>query len=457
MHILVHCSLVTALMCGTASAQEFAGVIVNRSGQPVTGVLVKVIGVGSDTTTQSGEFSVKVPAQLIGERVTVQLVKDGWSLAPSEPMAFVIPARSVVNAVRITMVRTQSFGASKKVDEPSVDFSAIVDSSENPFEVTYAARASSSSLAIVPNIPYLDLLRRGGPITAHPYWWVPFEMALPEIDIKVVNNTKETLFFTEAVFQIDRSALDPAPVLIIPDAGYEMKMEIKNFGWKQIDSAEVKYQLLPPDGPDVFGQFDKSLTVSESELGYISLDFSQAFADLGVDVETLRNRPIRITGATHTIRERDGRLVTLNKQDIDERVRKAFGPFPEGVAKVVGEIIYRDPRQNGESRSIKFVNRVHLGEKGPGAPAPPSFTYNVKLEVNGSDYEKRMPISQALKPGEFDRFTIRVAADSSSDHRFRLRLVYNKGRFVQSPPVELNLFMPKGAERYLRDLTPKQP
>jgi hypothetical protein len=59
--------------------------------------------------------------------------------------------------------------------------------------------------------------------------------------------------------------------------------------------------------------------------------------------------------------------------------------------------------------------------------------------------------AQALKPQDFDRFTIRLSADKSSIHQFRLRLLYDNGPAIEAPPIELNLFMPRGAESLLRE------
>ncbi len=75
----------------------------------------------------------------------------------------------------------------------------------------------------------------------------------------------------------------------------------------------------------------------------------------------------------------------------------------------------------------------------------------MKLDVDGKNYVKKVALSQTLAPQEADRFTIRIAADRSSEHHFRVKLIYNDGKVLQSPPVSLNLFMPRGADRYLRD------
>jgi hypothetical protein len=132
-----------------------------------------------------------------------------------------------------------------------------------------------------------------------------------------------------------------------------------------------------------------------------------------------------------------------------------LGPFPEGEAEVVGEISYANPVDTGKMESVRFV--CFVGFEGPllTARVGSSFEYNVKLDITGLDvvgqhYERRIQLSQALKPHDFDRFTIRIAANKSSIHRFRLRLLYDNRFAIDSPPIELDLFMPRGSESFLR-------
>jgi hypothetical protein len=242
----------------------------------------------------------------------------------------------------------------------------------------------------------------------------------------------------------------------MPGFGYNMRMHFNNFGWLRIQNATIKFNLIQPDDQEDFGRvLTQSLTALEDKDGYISLNLAPIFEGLGVDVATLANRPYESEYGgdteTHKIREKNGTTLTLSGEQYKARVIKARGPFPQGAARIFGQIEFANPTNPGNVQAIKFVNIVVLGEQGPGAPAPPSFQYNVKFQVEGQNYERRVALAQALKPGDYDRFTIQVAADSSSTHHFDLRLVYNDGKVVQSPVVDLKLFMPRGSEHYLRD------
>ena len=99
---------------------------------------------------------------------------------------------------------------------------------------------------------------------------------------------------------------------------------------------------------------------------------------------------------------------------------------------------------------------MHLyNENRKGAPGPPSYQYDGQLRTDGSRYAVPVDISQAIKPGEFDRFTFRVAASQSSQHMFRARFIYNGDKAVVCAPIILKYFMPRSATNRLRAAAPQ--
>lgn len=438
-----------ALIALPLHAVELTGIVLDSSGTPISGATVKVVGLGSDTTTQTGEF--RIPSNVrIGQRVNVTILKDGWT--QQQPLTYIVPADPVADPFRITLSKALSFGRSDALNQPTVDFSVISETPDSEFTVAYSADRLPERLRITPALPYLDLFRRGGPITPRSYWNLPFQMTLPQLDIKVTNNTNKTVFFNEAVFIVDSSQLDPSPLLLIPGTGYNMRMDFENFGWKRIADATIRCNLIRPGEPKDFTQpATEIIDVTEDDQGDISVDFSEVLARLGVDVETLSHPFDEYNGKTYKVTEKTGRIVLLSDAQYKKRILKACGPFPEGAVEVVGEISYANPVDTSKMESVRFLGSLEFGEAPAGAPAPPSFGYGVKLDVDGQRYERRVQLAQALKPQDFDRFTIRIAADKSSIHRFRLRLLYDNGLDIESPPIELSLFMPRGAESLLRN------
>jgi hypothetical protein len=476
-------ALLSAICCaflGTTlmHAGEIVGSVVGPYGQPISGATVRVLGVGTDTTTSSGEFRIATPTSMIGRRVTVQVFKDGWALNSSQPIVIVVPASPTEDPVRIYMAKAGASLGAAAGDGVSVEFSFLPPDEETPapeqnsqdaisrreeelFSVSYLADKDDHGIHVKPRVPYLGQLDSGGPVLPHSYHWTPFEIKLPELDIKIVNNTRKTIFLTEADFLVERSDLDTSPVLIIPREGYHMATSIENFGWGRLKNPKLTFDLIPfkftsEDADDRREEMEevlenkkltdslfnntlkRTVAIDEDEDGRIEIDLTPALTVLGVDVTTVRNAGYK-----------------LNEDEYSEPLKKACGPFVGCSAIFAGEIAYDDPAILGKRRSVKLVNVIHFGPPGKGQPRPPSFRYSVRLEADGKNYVKKVSLSQTLAPQEADRFTIKIAADRSSQHHFRVKLICNDGKVLQSPPVSLNLFMPRGADRYLKDETRK--
>ena len=54
-----------------------------------------------------------------------------------------------------------------------------------------------------------------------------------------------------------------------------------------------------------------------------------------------------------------------------------------------------------------------------GIPRPPSYAYDTTFSSDQRSYQRSVAISHTLQPFEADRFTIKIAVDQSSVHRFR--------------------------------------
>jgi hypothetical protein len=465
--LAVACCSLWAFAVPRLLAMDVVGYVFDSESKPIAGVKITILALGSDTSTASGEFHITVPSCMVGKRITLQVYKDGWTVPSAQPLAALVPANGVTDPIVLHLVKAGKSLAS--VSSPSLiaDFSVLPGKDGDDlglFDIAYSADKNGAGIHVSPKVPYLELLRSGGPIGPEHYWWTPFEITLPELDIKLVNNSSKTVFLTEADFIVDQSKLDPSPVLLIPGEGYFMSMNIINFGWGKVKNPEFRFNLipLPPKDAsinqeklfaDAAGKLTQSLPVQEQDDG-IEFDFAPVLASLGVDVETLRNRPVeRVYGSdghqTYTFQPKNGPRYTLDGKQYRDRLERANGKFLGGSAFLFGEISYDSPDVPTKRSSTKLVNIIHFGEPGVGAPRPPSFTYSVKFEVNGEKYVKKVALSQVLMPQEADRFTIKIAADSSSHHLFRLRLIYNDGKSIESPNMSLDLFMPRDAGQYL--------
>jgi hypothetical protein len=185
---------------------------------------------------------------MVGKRATFQIYKDGWTVPSSLPLSVLVPANGVTDPVILRLVKAgKSFG-STNLSDLIADFSVLpADDPESLelFDIAYRANKDATGIHIAPKVPYLDLLAKGGPILPQDYWWTPFKVTLPELDIKLVNNSPKTVFLTEADFIIATSKLDTSPVLLIHGEGSSMRMGIFNLGWRPLSAPQFHFNLIP--------------------------------------------------------------------------------------------------------------------------------------------------------------------------------------------------------------------
>lgn len=72
-----------------------------------------------------------------------------------------------------------------------------------------------------------------------------------------------------------------------------------------------------------------------------------------------------------------------------------------------------------------------------------SYQYSLKFLTEGTNYRRDVPISQAVKPGDVDRFTFEIKAEKSSVHDFSLCLLYNRTESTKTERIILELFNPR--------------
>lgn len=291
--------------------------------------------------------------------------------------------------------------------------------------LSYKVRQDNDITIISPSLPYLDVLNRGGPITGIRSWNSTFEWQFPKLDLKLVNNSKETLFFTHAVFQIEESLLDPQPIVVIRESAYNLfHLLVLNEGWGNATECVVRFNIARRDAVADFGED----LVHEVRIGTLTdshnADISPALASLGMPAGYLSS--------------------ASDRWDMDDETQEVIKRFGHSVV-VYGQIDYigTDVAGKSSAHSVKFSTNVSLVMPGPGAPGPPTYAYEAMLDIERSHYEVAVPISHIIKPGDADRFTITVGAPKSSRHRFDLQLKFNESGEILSPPIVLDICLPR--------------
>jgi hypothetical protein len=312
--------------------------------------------------------------------------------------------------------------------------------------VSYVLDKMDGGFRIRPSVGYLSKLEAGGPIADLAFLYSPFDPAFPLVDLKVVNNSSKTIFFTNAVFEVEQSRMDPTPIPVIPAdkfAANAQHIELINDGWGNIDECFLKFNLVADGQPTSYdGPFQNEVKVGPF-VESINVDISSAFEKAGVNNAAIKGLQwTEKSGDSITVVGTAGRQRTLSREQYRREQLNAFGQFPDNIAVAQGEIVYSGGGQ--PQRRVKFSTHVYvMNEDRVGVPAPPTAQYDVFFKVEGSDYTVDVPISQAIKTGEADRFTFRIGAAKSSLHRFRLKLLYNGGEILSTTMVDLLIFMPR--------------
>ncbi len=177
-------------------------------------------------------------------------------------------------------------------------------------------------------------------------------------------------------------------------------------------------------------------------------DLSQALASSGADIERLVDLEKNFSTRWHL----DG------SNENEPEVIAALGPFNTNIALLRGELRYANPLLPDGLQRVKFVAWTWLlNARRKGLPRPPTNAYSVVLPPSGGRRSIYVPIAQEVRDGDTDRFTLRIASPRSSRHRFQIRLVYGIDQSVLSSCINLDLFMPRSAARFLAKREEKAP
>lgn len=322
-----------------------------------------------------------------------------------------------------------------------LNVSAYNDENQPPFYIT---NYEKNIIKINSNQPYVSIYNNGGPINAYYYDMQPFNWDYPNLDIKVVNNSNKTIFFTDIVLDIKESILDPSPVLIINNSirntHIPMKIELNNQGWGKARDLKARFRLIPSDSTDYnfSGPYPYEIFVGDID-SYGWIYFSEAFKKEGVDVEKF----LELYSKRHTY------------ENYESEKQLYLGKFKKECAVALGEFeFYGDTlTEKNKLFNIKFKTIVYLLMFECSAEFK-DFSYQyptTKIKYDGKNYQVRVPISQVLKPQEADRFNLKIGVDKSSLHKFQLKLLYNNNMEVKSPEIELRAFIPRTRSNYFRE------
>lgn len=365
---------------------------------------------------------------------------------------------------------------------PSESWASECESTVLP--LFYASHRNGERVDIAPVNPYFSAVQAGGPLhtlsTASP-WYGTFHF--PTFDVKLVNNTSNTVFFHEAEFRVATSKPDYRAMPAILGQLGSLYVNIFNLGWGEIKNATLRFAItsideemldqaplrLPAQLPHTIalGTFDSSRTFTVLPFLQVEGIDANRLADL-LDTEWHADKSIiRFPRELEFLYEasdsaQGGRFVQaweLPQADYEHFVQQVAGRFYKSRPCLAGVLEYDETAEDGQidHRTVTTFAALDFARHGGyGAVAPPSNEYHVKLDVDGADYVRTLQISHALKPGETDRFLIQVAADQSSFHDLTFALRFNEDEVVEAP-VRLELFCSQLDARFANSREFSQP
>jgi hypothetical protein len=350
-----------------------------------------------------------------------------------------------------------------------------------PYLVRYSYSRDGKKLTIRPNSDVLDAIDRGDVIEGVHYWWQPFSWDFPVLSVKVSNNTAKTVLLSEVAIRVRSSAVDTRPVLVIKAPSYFGSFSFHNEGWGRVIDPALTMTVAHTD-------CRSDSTTASVQLGTFDVDAAVDIAKYVGDALKARVRecsdeiikacvgPLCISDdgrrcvsappgvaecssiAPPASAEQTQELLNEVNRYSQKKYRASDIVYRrrcrESPVCVGGELKYKD--EDGRARRYRFKTSVYLGAEGAGAPAPPSYSYDIFLKAGRAGYTERRPIAQEIKPGEVDHFLLRIATDRSASFDLVVDVNDASGTSLWRGGIDMMAFVPRtGAALALEKLDQK--
>lgn len=370
-------------------------------------------------------------------------------------------SRRLARYPEVLQTHYPQFFATSKTNQIGIDVSALVERPPTAMRrlvsqpdlqgFEYRTRREKSKLFIEAHAPYLSILADGGPIPGLRSSCLPLIGRYPCLDIKVLNNSPDTLFLSSATLRVSKSKVIDDVIPVFSEPAYDMHLRLGNVGWGEIRNAWIEYDLTPIEADSTFQRpfpFKREVPLVE---GGCDLDLADSFAKFGVNVSVLRRKwrtfgeqIVFLDGETMERAQYDAQWKLAMRRFFTHKYEGVFPFSGLGTARVAGVLHFDEGAQRFKHRSCMFEALVHLHGPLPAAPKIPSFEYDACLQETGVNYEVDVPVSQEIKSGEADRFCIRISSAKSTIHDMRLELKGVNGAVIKSKAINLRIFCPRG-------------
>lgn len=309
----------------------------------------------------------------------------------------------------------------------------------------------------------------------HPWWEWIMEPRNPKFDIKIVNNSDETLVIDKILIDVEKSEKDKRPFFFIfIQSETTSAIELVNDCWDEWEECDFNFSF-GRDASSFNGNYKYSKKIKYFKFSNI-LSFVPELRKEGVKYnELLKLRwdedyligkstdeinyeiehfefPIR--GKTEF--EKVNKLIPYptkleigenffpqdedftNIDDIDdsEGFDENFYPCPK--IYLFGEL-----RVKGYEHAIKVEGFIPIAYPGGGADLDLGLEFNAYLKDEGSNYTIEYPVSLMIKPKEAEKVDVNIGAPRSSFHLFKFRIANINGVNIESQKIKLDYFRQK--------------
>jgi hypothetical protein len=215
--------------------------------------------------------------------------------------------------------------------------------------VTYALARDGGRVRIDARLGYLDTLAAGGPIEPINCVRPAFTWNFPKLAFKVVNNTSSTIYATEVILDVEKSCVDPRPVIVVREdtqGRFPFTLCLLNEGGVA-DEVMLRFRLKPLENdetdPTWDGDYPWQLSLGQLGEQGARIDLSDFFVQAGADIALIRRLEESETqdnGIAIPSESGEGTTV-MSEVDWKALSQQAVGPFKERHGLVIGELVYR--------------------------------------------------------------------------------------------------------------------
>lgn len=333
------------------------------------------------------------------------------------------------------------------------------DNSGSSFEsyLTYRGRWQDNVFQIESDWPYRERWSKGGPIGGSEAM-SPFDVGVHPafVELRVFNPTKQKLSVTKAEIVVDRSDPDMEPILDIgasPEGG--MLCFIRNFNANQVQGCEVSYNIQTAGSKPLFSDYKFTEKIPDFKKS-ASFSVEQSLGVLGVDIKSI-NSAEKLPPEDWNAEAAAAAAYQKKKATYVQLMAKAFGKFgsfdeeesrytAEGVVSGELRLKWIDHLSVQQAKTVRFTYHQIFYVSGSefGAGGPGSGAYDIVFNNKGKNYAKPFAYKRTIAPGANDRITLKLAADISSYHSFRIRLTTADGGEILTPECRLHFLLPAG-------------